>query len=83
MQCTFSEDSEYVASTCMASKKGEVHLPEENDESSEESILKVEENSTVESNGNRWFATLSFYNKEDRREPSSSAGLIPVWPVTY
>ena len=52
----------------MARKKGEVHLPEENGESSEESILKVEETSTVESNGNRWFATLSFYNEEDRRE---------------
>ena len=41
---------------------------EENYESSEESILKIEEISTVESSGSRWFATLSFYNEESKQE---------------
>ena len=52
----------------MVRKKDEVHLLEQNCESSEESILKVKEISTVESSGNRWFATLSVQNEENGEE---------------
>ena len=52
----------------MAKKRGEIHQLEENYESSEESILKIEEISIVESSGSRWFATLSFYSKESKQE---------------
>ena len=52
----------------MSRKKSEVHVLEESCESSEESILKVEEISTVESSGNRWFATLRFHNKHAKHD---------------
>ena len=67
-KCGFCQKWHHFASVYMAKKRNEVHLLEENCESSEEPILKVEEISTVESNGNRWFATFSFQNVEHRQE---------------
>ena len=52
----------------MAKNRGEIYQLVENYESSEESILKIEEISTMESSGSRWFATLSFYNEESKQE---------------
>ena len=57
----------HFASVCMAKKKGEVNLLQESSET-EESILKVEEVSSIESCGNRWFATLSFYCELNKHE---------------
>ena len=55
----------HFASVRMAKKKGEVNLLQESSES-EESILKVEEVSSIESCGNRWFTTLSTYKHETK-----------------
>ena len=53
-KCGFCQKWHHFASVrCMTRKKDEVHLLEENCGSSDESILKVEEISTVESSGNR------------------------------
>lgn len=59
-RCAYCQKWHHFASVCMAEKKGEVNLLRESSES-EESILKVEEVSFIESCGNRWFATPSFY----------------------
>ena len=61
-QCGYCKKYHHFASVCMAKKRGEIHQLEENYESSEESNLKIEEISTVESSGSDWFATHSFYN---------------------
>jgi len=54
----------------MAKKKSEVNLIQENHESSdsEESVLKVEDISSMECCGNRWIATLSFYCEQNKHE---------------
>ena len=67
-KCNFCQKWYHFPSVCMSRKKSEVNLLEENYESSEESILKVEEISTVESSGNRWFETLSFHSKQARHQ---------------
>ena len=54
----------------MAKKKGIVNFVQESQDStdSEESVLKVEDVSSVESCGNRWLAMLSFYCGHNKHE---------------
>ena len=60
----------HSASMCMAKKKGVVNFFQESKDSSEsgESVLKVEDVSSVESCNNSWFAMLSFYCKHNKLE---------------
>jgi len=69
-KCAYCHKWHHFASVCMAKKKDEVNLLQESHEcsDSEESVLKVEDISSVESCGNRWFATLSFYSKHNKIE---------------
>ena len=54
----------------MAKKKGVVNFVQESQDSSdsEESVLKVEDVSSVESCGNRWFAMFTFYCENNKLE---------------
>ena len=54
----------------MAKKKGMVNFVQESQDStdSEESVLKVEDVSSVESCGNRWLAMLNFYCEHNKHE---------------
>ena len=69
-RCAYCQKWHHFASVCMAKKKSEVNLVQESHESSdsEESVLKVEDISSIESCGNRWFATLSFYCEHYKHE---------------
>ena len=69
-RCAYCQKWHHFASVCMAKEKSEVNLVQESHESSdsEESVLKVEDNSSIKSCGNRWFATLSFYCEHYKHE---------------
>ena len=55
---------------CIAKKKGVVKFVQESQRSSdsEESVLKVEDVSSIESCGNRWFPMLSLYCEHNKLE---------------
>ena len=67
-RCTYCQKWHHFASVCMAKKKGVVNFVQESQCSSdsEESILKVEDVSPIESCGNHWFAMLSFYCEHNK-----------------
>ena len=69
-RCAYCQKWHHFASVCMAKKKGVVKFVQESQDSSdsEESVLKVEDVSSVESCGNRWFAMLSFYCEQNKLE---------------
>ena len=69
-RCAYCQKWHHFASVCMAKNKSEVNLVQESHESSdsEESVLKVEDISSIESCGNRWLATLSFYCEHYKHE---------------
>ena len=69
-RCAYCQKWHHFASVCMAKKKSEVNLVQESHESSdsEESVLKVEDISYIESCGYRWYATLSFYCEHYKHE---------------
>ena len=69
-RCAYCQKWHHFASVCMAKKKGVVNFVQESQDSSdsEESVLKVEDVSSVESCGNRWFAMLTFYCEHNKLE---------------
>jgi len=69
-RCAYCRKWHHFASMCMAKKKRVVNFLQEsqNSSDSEKSVLKVENVSSVESCGNRWFAMLSFYCEHNKLE---------------
>ena len=69
-RCTYCQKWHHFARVCIAKKKGVVNFVQESQRSSdsEESVLKVEDVSSIESCGNRWFAMLSFYCEHNKLE---------------
>ena len=69
-RCAYCQKWHHFASVCMAKKKGVVNFVQESQDNSdsEESVLKMEDISSVESCGNRWFAMLTFYCEHNKLE---------------
>ena len=69
-RCAYCQKWHHFASMCMAKKKRVVNFLQESQNSSDsaKSVLKVENVSSVESCGNRWFAMLSFYCEHNKLE---------------
>ena len=69
-RCAYCQKWHHFASVCMAKKKGAVNFVQESQDcsDSEESVLKVEDVSSVETYGNHWFAMLSFYCEQNKLE---------------